>query len=128
MLPDPKRLCKVRKYADPNILENVEDLEGVERSAVSPQLSNFLCDKRVLKGFDMNMLRMPLDADEKARVENALNITEETLDEFSGSPLKQLLGFVTVNLFNFRSVPEVPQMECVKLIIWSFRVPLKQFL
>ena len=76
-------------------MERVEDLEGVERSAVSPQLSNFLCDKRELKGFDMTLLRLPLDDNERARTEKALEITEETLNEFGGSPLKQLLGFVT---------------------------------
>jgi len=39
-------LCEVVKYENPNVLENVADLENVERSAVSAQLTNFLCDKR----------------------------------------------------------------------------------
>ena len=88
-------LCEVVKYENPNVLENVADLENVERSAVSAQLTNFLCDKRKLDMFDMNAVRLPLDPAEADQVADALNVEESTIKEFATVPLQKLIGFVT---------------------------------
>jgi len=90
----PRQFCEVVTYSDPNILTKVSELEGVERTAISPQISNFLCASRTVEMFDMNMMKLPLEEKEKDRVSAALSVSEETVKQFGTSPLADLLDYV----------------------------------